>query len=115
MSLTKLDIDRFISTLRTKSKEFNSISNVQLASMLDETISNIIYRAGGLLPQAYPIASTFTRQGQSVKIDIRKVIKKPNSRENIFVQDNDSIFIAEKPNIFQIVGEVSSPGFYKFS
>ena len=41
MSLTKLDIDRFISTLRTKSKEFNSISNVQLASMLDETISNI--------------------------------------------------------------------------
>ena len=41
MSLTKLDIDRFISTLRTKSKEFNSISNVQLASMLEETISNI--------------------------------------------------------------------------
>ncbi len=41
MSLTKLDIDRFISTLRTKSKEFNLISNVQLASMLDETISNI--------------------------------------------------------------------------
>ena len=41
MSLTKLDIDRFISTLRTKSKEFNSINNVQLASMLDETISNI--------------------------------------------------------------------------
>ena len=41
MSLTKLDIDRFITTLRTKSKEFNSINNVQLASMLDETISNI--------------------------------------------------------------------------
>ena len=41
MSLTKLDIDRFITTLRTKSKEFISISNVQLASMLEETISNI--------------------------------------------------------------------------
>ena len=41
MSLTKLDIDRFITTLRTKSKEFNSISNVQLASMLEETMSNI--------------------------------------------------------------------------
>ena len=41
MALTKLDIDRFISTLRTKSKEFNSINNIQLASMLDETISNI--------------------------------------------------------------------------
>ena len=41
MSLTKLDIDRFISSLRTKSKEYNSINNVQLASMLEETISNI--------------------------------------------------------------------------
>ena len=41
MSLTKLEIDRFITTLRTKSKEFNSISDVQLASMLEETISNI--------------------------------------------------------------------------
>jgi aldehyde dehydrogenase (NAD(P)+) len=41
MSLTKLDIDRFITTLRTKSKEFNSISNVQLVSMLEETIANI--------------------------------------------------------------------------
>ena len=41
MSLTKLDIDRFISSLRTKSKEFNSLNNVQLASMLEETISNI--------------------------------------------------------------------------
>ena len=41
MSLTKLDIDRFITTLRTKSKEYNSIDNLQLASMLEETISNI--------------------------------------------------------------------------
>ena len=41
MSLTKLDIDRFITTLRTKSKEYNSINNLQLASMLEETISNI--------------------------------------------------------------------------
>ena len=41
MSLTKLDIDRFITTLRTKSKEYNSIDNLQLVSMLEETISNI--------------------------------------------------------------------------
>ena len=41
MSLTKLEIDRYVTTLRTKSKEFNSISNLQLASMLQETISNI--------------------------------------------------------------------------
>ena len=41
MSLTKLDIDRYITTLRTNSKEFNNISNIQLSSMLEEVISNI--------------------------------------------------------------------------
>ena len=41
MSLTKLDIDRFITTLRTNSKEYNSITNIQLASMLEETIAKL--------------------------------------------------------------------------
>ena len=41
MSLTKLDIDRYITTLRTNSKEFNNISDLQLSSMLEEVISNI--------------------------------------------------------------------------
>ena len=41
MSLTKLDIDRYITTLRTNSKEFNNISNLQLSSMLEEVISNV--------------------------------------------------------------------------
>ena len=41
MPLTKLEIDRYISTLRTNSKEFNNISNIQLATMLDEVVSNI--------------------------------------------------------------------------
>tara|TARA_Y100001958_G_C21242855_1_gene571346 strand:- start:2629 stop:4275 length:1647 start_codon:yes stop_codon:yes gene_type:complete len=41
MSLTKLEVDRYISTLRTNSKEFNNISNIQLSTMLEEVISNI--------------------------------------------------------------------------
>ncbi len=41
MSLTKLDIDRYITTLRTNSKEFNNISDIQLSSMLENVISNI--------------------------------------------------------------------------
>ncbi len=41
MSLTKLDIDRYITTLRTNSREFNNISDLQLSSMLEEVISNI--------------------------------------------------------------------------
>ena len=41
MSTTTLEIDRNISTLRTNSKEFYNLSNIQLTSMLEELISNI--------------------------------------------------------------------------
>ena len=41
MTLTKLDIDRNISTLRVNSKEFSTIDNTKLISMLEDSISNI--------------------------------------------------------------------------
>ena len=41
MTLTKLDIDRNINTLRVKSKEFSTIENSKLISMLEESINNI--------------------------------------------------------------------------
>ena len=41
MSLTKLDINRYITTLRTNSKEFNNITDLQLASLLEEVLTNI--------------------------------------------------------------------------
>ncbi len=41
MTLTKIDIDRNINTLRVKSKEFSTIENSKLISMLEESINNI--------------------------------------------------------------------------
>ena len=41
MTLTKLDIDRNINTLRVNSKEFSTIDNSKLISMLEESIKNI--------------------------------------------------------------------------
>ena len=41
----------------------------------DETVSDILDRAGGLRRNAYPIASTFTRQGQMVQIDLEEILK----------------------------------------
>ena len=41
MTLTKLDIDRNINTLRVNSKEFSTIDNTKLISMLEESIRNI--------------------------------------------------------------------------
>ncbi len=80
----------------------------------DETITNIINRAGGLRPKAYAAASTLTRNGQIIRISLDEIIAKPNSDMDVNVQSNDEIFVALKPDMTQILGEVVSPGIYKY-
>ena len=41
MTISNIEIDRNINTLRVKSKEFSQIDNIKLASMFEETISHI--------------------------------------------------------------------------
>ena len=47
-------------------------------------------------------------------LKIRKIIKRPKSKNNVVLQDGDEIFIAMKPSMTQVLGEVASPGIYKF-
>jgi len=79
-----------------------------------EKITDIINRAGGLRPSAFAFGSTFIRSGKKVQLDISKIMKRPNSKMNIEVRNNDEINIATHPNIIQVLGEVNAPGFYKF-
>ena len=41
----------------------------------NEKVSNIINRAGGLLPEAYPLASTFVREGKSINVSFCETLK----------------------------------------
>ena len=79
-----------------------------------ETVSDLMKRAEGLRPNAYPIASTLTRKGQMIQIDMEQILKKPYTKFDITLQDGDLIFVATQPTITQILGEVSVPGFYKY-
>ena len=79
----------------------------------EETIYDIIIRAGGLRESAYPLASQFIRSNQQVNIDLKKILKNPRSLGNIRVQEGDNLIIPTKPDVIQVVGEVSAPGFYK--
>ena len=45
---------------------------------------------------------------------MNKLIKKPNSNSNVVVQDGDTIIVALKPDMTQVLGEVASPGVYNF-
>ena len=79
-----------------------------------ETISDIISRAGGLREEAYSLGSKFVRNNKDIQIDLQKILKKPKSKENIAVQNDDKLIINSKPNIIQVVGEVSAPGFFSY-
>mgnify|MGYP001219168073 CR=1 FL=1 len=79
-----------------------------------EKISDMIEKAGGLLPEAYPAASRLIRNGDSLNISFEKLIRNPRSRYNIAVLENDILYIGRKSNLVLISGEVNVDGFYQF-
>ena len=80
----------------------------------NETIYDIIKRSGGLLPEAYPKASTFKRGDNIIQVSYEKIIDNPKSKENFIILPGDQISIFRKPNIVSIEGEVHNPGLYKY-
>ena len=80
----------------------------------NEKITDIIQRAGGLRPDAYPQASTLIRNGELIGISFEKIIKRPNSELNFIVNEGDSISIGFRPSLVKIEGEVNSPGNYQY-
>ena len=80
----------------------------------NEKITSIIDRAGGLLPNAYPEASRYIRNGVKINTSLSKIIKNPKSNLNFKVQDGDEIIILPHPNIVRIIGEVNTSGIHKY-
>ena len=56
----------------------------------NEKVSDIIKRAGGLLPEAYPLASTFIRAGQTIRLSFAEIIDNPKSKENFEIMANEN-------------------------
>ena len=79
-----------------------------------EKVTDIINRAGGLRPEAYPAGSRFTRQGQTIQMSFDQIIKNPRSNRNYQVQEGDEIVIVQRPNLVFVNGEVNNPGLRKF-
>ena len=80
----------------------------------NETISSILERAGGLLPQAYPFASSFFSSGVNVQLNLQKSLSKPGSKYDFIVQDGDVLTVRENKKLVVINGEVSVPGAYQY-
>jgi len=79
----------------------------------DERLADVIDRAGGLTPVAYPDGVRFIRIAGSVgrlNVDVPRALHERGSRYNIILQTGDSITIPEFQPSVQVTGAVNSPG-----
>jgi protein involved in polysaccharide export with SLBB domain len=77
-----------------------------------EKVSDIIARAGGLTREAYADGVTFFRTKDDVGrigIALPEVLRNKNSRDNIQLQNGDSIFIPRYNAVVNVKGAVNSP------
>ena len=77
-----------------------------------EQLSDLIRRAGGLTPYAYPEGSRLIRTFQEaglVGIDLERALNTPGSRHNLVMMPGDSLHVPERPNTVIVRGAVSYP------
>jgi polysaccharide export outer membrane protein len=77
-----------------------------------ERITDLLRRAGGLLPTAYPEGVEFYRSKDRhgrIGIDLPRVLADNTFRDNFILFGGDSIFIPEYNPVVQVSGAVNSP------
>src|SRR5262249_25004354 len=78
----------------------------------NERLSDILARAGGTTNQADPNGLALVRKENRVGrigVDIRAVEKNPKGRDNLVLQEGDSINIPSYNGVVRVAGEVNSP------
>jgi protein involved in polysaccharide export with SLBB domain len=77
-----------------------------------EKISDLINRAGGLTDEGNPDGVSFVRRKGAVGrigIDLPRVLRDPSYRDNIILQDGDSVAVPQYSAIVDVRGAVNSP------
>ncbi len=80
----------------------------------NDRLSDILERAGGVLPDAFLKGATITRNAQRVVVDFEAAYHEGRRREDLILHSGDSIYIPPRPNYVHIHGEVNNPGLYGF-
>lgn len=77
-----------------------------------ERISDIVARAGGLTTEGYADGIVFVRSRNNVGrigIELPRVLRNTRERDNLILQDGDSIFIPRYSGVVHVTGAVNSP------
>lgn len=80
----------------------------------NETLSEIITRAGGLLLSAYPGGGKLYRDNKLVFVDFENLLVHKSKKDDIILLPGDIIQVPSRPNTVMVTGEVINPGFYKY-
>ncbi|GHE54896.1 sugar ABC transporter substrate-binding protein [Roseivirga thermotolerans] len=80
----------------------------------EETLKEVITRAGGISPNAYLPGAKFYRDGKQLALSIDDLMTKQNEAFNIVLQPNDSIYIPESFYTVKVEGEVANPSLQKY-
>jgi protein involved in polysaccharide export with SLBB domain len=77
-----------------------------------ERLSDVVERAGGLTPLAYAEGGTFFRTRDSigrVGIELRRALRERDFRDNLVLQDGDSLSVPQLNPVVMVRGEVNAP------
>lgn len=77
-----------------------------------ERLAELIKRAGGVRPGAYLEASRFFRRANNtglIPVDFRRALVDPYSRDNVVLNEGDSIHVAFTDDVVYVSGEVFTP------
>ncbi len=80
----------------------------------NESLSELIQRAGGLRPTAHPAGGKLLRNDRRLFLDFKRLLVDKNKREDVVLHPGDQIIIPKKPDAITVIGEVINPGIYKF-
>jgi protein involved in polysaccharide export with SLBB domain len=78
----------------------------------EERLSSLLQRAGGTKPGAYLEGSTIFRKLNNagiIPIDFRRAIEEPDSRDNVVLNEGDSISISFHEDVVYLRGELFTP------
>jgi protein involved in polysaccharide export with SLBB domain len=78
----------------------------------EDRLADVITRAGGLTPQAYPEGIRFVRAQDGVgriNIDLPQALRDTKSSHNVILQPDDSIFVPEYQPTVKVIGAVNAP------
>lgn len=79
-----------------------------------ERLTELIKRAGGLLPDAFLEGATITRNNKRLVVNFKDALYGRELKEDVLLQKGDTILIPPRPNTVLVHGNVNNPGLFSF-